>query len=403
MKTVLFATTALVALAGAASAQTVSWSGSVTTGYNDAIEGGLFLQGDIGLSASVDLGDNVTAEFDWAGVTWDNNAASALSNTITATITYTNNNMTASLRAGDLNDKGASEYFYKDRDGMAIDVENQDGSSDVRALLEFGSFGVAVGCSAVGGVIGVCDGLNVGAGATFGSIELGIGYDDAANAGGSRTAVSADATFGSLTVGASYITAAGIPTTAVTATNLDGDDTDNTVLGTGAALAGALAGAGIDGTESSIGVSLGYEISSSLSVDAYYANNSVAGNSYGVSANFTSGALSIAAYYDVTASTVYGYTGTDADGDGFFAAAPAPVLGWSGVTATAYGADLSYGVSDAITAYAGVKVATTTVYYAGVEYNVNDNITATLSYATANEISGPEFKDGITAMISAEF
>ncbi len=346
MKNVLFATTALVAMTGSAmaashgmSGASVAFSGEMSVGYNDAIELGMFYDANVDVAATVDFGDNVVATLT-AGIASGNETGSTLEFTPTIEIAYTGGSYSASLKVGDMDDKGASEYFYKDRSGMALDVENQDDGTHARALVEFGNFGVAVGCDLAG--TNTCVGMNVGAGATFGSIKLGVGYDDAATAGGARTAVSADATFGSFDLGVSYIT----------------DNTDN-----------------------SIGLTVGTTFGAAK-VKGYYAMNSNAAvaDGFGVSVDYTSGALSLGAYLD------------NVD-DGT-------------ATATAvstYGLDLGYAVSDALTASVGVQAGPATVYYAGIEYAVNSNISATVSYATADAISGPEFKDGITAMITASF
>ena len=335
MKNVLFATTALVAMAGSAMAAShggmspvVSFSGEMTAGYNDVIDGGMFYDANVDVKAVVDMGGNVTATLT-AGIASGDETGSTLTFTPTIEIAYSAG-FDASLRVGDMNDKGASEYWYKDRSGMAIDVENQDNATDVRALLEFGSFGVAAGCQLAG--TNTCNGVNVGAGATFGSIKLGVGYDDGSNGQTAVTAASADATFGSFDVGASYATSA---------------------------------------AQNSIGVAVGATFGS-IEVGAYYANNSVANDEYGVSADYSAGALSIGAYYDNNG-------------------------------ASTFGVDLGYDISDALTANAGVQSGGATVYYAGIDYAVNSNVTATLSYATADAISGPEYKDGITALITAEF
>jgi len=349
MKTVLFATTALVAFAGAASAAshdsgaTVSFSGNMTAGYNDAVKGGLYYDTDLDLAASVDFGDNVTAKLTYQLVSTADNVEAGTDIDPTVEITYTGGSLTASLKYGDLGDKGASEYFYGDRDGMAVDVENHDADRDVRALLEFGSFGVAAGCQITG--LGDCAGLNVGAGATFGSIELGVGYDDGSSGQTAVTAVSADATFGSFEVGVSYATST---------------------------------------PENSVGVTVDSTFGA-IKVGAYYASNSASSNAYGVSVDYAAGALTLGAYYD-------------------------------SATINSYGVDVGYAVSDSLTASAGyfngeasVYTAGTkadtvgSYYYVGIEYTVNDNISATVSYATANEISGPEFKQGISAFISADF
>ncbi len=337
MKNVLFATTALVAFAGAASAAShggmspaVSFSGEMTAGYNDVIDGGMFYDANVDVKAVVDMGDNVTATLT-AGIASGDETGSTLTFNPSIEIAYTGA-FDASLRVGDMNDKGASEYWYADRSGMAVDVENQDGATDARALLQFGSFGVAVGCQ-LGGT-NSCDGLNVGAGATFGSIKLGVGYDDGAGTQTAVTAVSADATFGSIDLGVSYATST---------------------------------------AEDSIGVEVGTTFGA-VKVGAYYASNTVSNDAYGVSAGYSAGALSIDAYYDDNG------------------------------TAT-YGVDLGYAVNDALKASAGIfdDGTATMKYYAGIEYTVNSNISATVSYANADEISGPEFKDGITALITASF
>jgi len=140
MKNVLFATTALVAMAGMASAEAgVSFSGSVDAGYNDVIEGGLFWAADLSATGSVDMGDNVTVTVDVELFNWSQNNNANVNGTTTVEIAYTGDAFSASLKIGDLNDKGASEYFYADRDGMSVDVENHDADGDARVLVEFGN------------------------------------------------------------------------------------------------------------------------------------------------------------------------------------------------------------------------------------------------------------------------
>lgn len=348
MKNVLFATTALVAMAGSAMAAShgsnisLDWSGDFEAGYNDDVENGAFGSASLGLDVTVDFGDSVVGS---VGIDFDSAGA------IVSYIQFeydSGSSLSALLRFGDLNDEGASERYYADRDGMALDVENHDSTNDIVAEVTFGSISVAAGCQIdTVAPAGACLGYNVGAGATFGSIELGLGYDDSANAGGQRTAVSADTTFGSFDVGASYIT---------------------------------------NGTDNSIGVEVGGTFGA-IEVGVYYASNSAAANAYGVSADYSAGALTIGVYYD---------------NDG----------------ANSYGVDLGYAITDSLTANAGyfngtadvlsvngtVTTATTSgFYYVGVDYAVNDNISATLSYATANEFGAPEYKQGITALITAEF
>jgi len=340
MKNVLFATTALVALAGAAAAE-VSFSGDLTAGYNDEEEGGLFFDTDLDLSASVDMGDNVTATLSYELMATSDNLDHVGDVDATVEIAYTGDTLSASLKFGDLGDKGASEYFYADRDGMAVDVENHDSDRDVRALVEFGNFGVAVGCEIAGA--GDCDGMNVGLGATFGSVELGVGYDDDSNGQAAVTAVSADATFGAASVGVSYA-----------------DSTADT----------------------SIGVAVSYDVNDMITVGAYFASNDVASDAYGVSVDYASGPLSVGVFFDSAATDEYGI-------------------------------DVAYDVNDQLTASAGYFsgandiVGTDDVvddyFYVGIDYAVNDAITATIAYSNGIEVGGPEYRQGISALITASF
>lgn len=344
MKNVLFATTALVAMAGAVAAQEVGFSGSLTAGYNDETNGGLFWEANLELSASVDLGDNVTASvdvtlFEWDGVSSDTDFSP------TVEIAYTGDPLTASIKFGDLNDKGASEYFYADRSGMEEDVANHDGNQDVRVLLGFGNFGLAVGCGDVAN--GDCDdGINVGAGATFGDFKIGLGYDEGAGAQSEAIAVSVDTTFGALDVGVSYID--------------------------------------VTGNQTSLGLEVAYTVSDALSVGAYFADNSVDGSGYGVNLDYTAGPLTAGVFFDYDASESqdeYGvevaYQVTDM------------LTGYAGFMSGSFDQISGPGVGD--------------FFYVGAVYAVNDNISATVSYSDMDEEGNPEFMQGVTASITGTF
>ncbi|MBL4871874.1 MAG: porin [Rhodobacteraceae bacterium] len=348
MKNVLLTTTALVIFAGAASAE-VSLSAGADLGYNDLVNGGLFYDVNIDLTGTFDLGDGYAATISY-GFDFDNSGGLAYpvpwSGASTASFdTFPTIEITSpygSLKGGDLGDKGASEYFYKDRDGMAIDAENHDSSTrfDVRALVEFGNIGLAVGGAGDGA--GGIDGLSVGAGTTFGNITVALAYDeaDAALAGDTvlaTTGVSLDTTVGGASIGLSYIS---------------------------------------DTVDTSTGVAVGFDVSADLSVGVYYANNSGGDDMYGVTAAYTMGALALDVYYD----------------------------SGNGATVDTMGLNVSYDIMADLTGYAGVyNDSLTSVFYVGAVYAINDNLTATVSYADANEIDGPDFKDGTTVMLSASF
>ncbi|OUS04142.1 hypothetical protein A9Q96_14360 [Rhodobacterales bacterium 52_120_T64] len=336
MKNVLLTTTALVLFAGAAAAE-VSWSGGADIGYNDSDEfdTDLFYDANVDLLGSFDLGDGYAATISYGFDLEVDELSNDDNPTIEITAPF------GSLKGGDLNDKGASEYFYKDRDGMSVDVENHDTKArfDVRALAEFGAFGVAVGTQDADPDTG----LNFGAGGTFGDVTVGFGFDDEDNAGGQRTAVSADMAFGAASIGVSY--------------------------------------ASIDGGQDSTGIAVGYDVSADLSVGVYYADNSVDGGNYGGSVDYAMGDLTVGLYYDFIDAGDYNQFGIDA----------------------------SYALMDNVTLYVGYLDLDGEVTsdddggYVGVVYAINDNLSATISYAEGYEISGPEFRDGTTVMLSASF
>lgn len=419
MKNVLLATTALVAMAGAASAE-VTWAGATDLGFNDDIQGGFYLDGNMDLTASVDLGDNVTATLTY-GLDWENNndlndinatryndvtdlfyfgAPTAFADddgmTWDAFPTIKIESSIGSLTWGDLNDGGASEMFYEDRDGMTRDVENHDSDTNPGfvAVLNYSSFSVSAGCAGL--VDAVCDGYNYGAAASFAGVDLAVGYDDAAN-GAQTTAVSADYTMGALSMGVSYASATGATQSYRFDANAGGFDPR--------AASGSTKFTGPAYNETSLGLVLGYDVTDAINLGAYYANNSVAGDSYGVSATYTSGPLAVKAYFDQTAG--YGYSnagGTDADADGFLTGG---VWTLAASSADAYGIDVSYEAMENLEIFAGYLDSTDASVdqgaYVGATYTVNDSISATLSYAEADEINGPEYMAGTSLFISASF
>ncbi len=59
MKRILLTSTALVAFAGAAAAD-VTWSGTAGLGYNDDIDDGFYVDGDLDVTMSQELDNGVT-------------------------------------------------------------------------------------------------------------------------------------------------------------------------------------------------------------------------------------------------------------------------------------------------------------------------------------------------------
>ncbi|MCF6273484.1 MAG: porin [Rhodobacteraceae bacterium] len=371
MKNVLFASTALVAFAaaGVASAQdsavTVDWAAEFTLGFyaaenpglgNNIADEGFYTDGSIGISAAVDLSDSVSASLDWDVLEFDGATGTALANNLpTAAVMFDNGTIEASLTWGDLNDGGASELYYEERRLMRVELENHDSSTSpaVVAELVFGKYSVAAGCELSGTNNGVCQGANFGLGATFGSVDIGVGLDriSAGVQDLGVLAISADATFGAFEVGASY--------------------------------AASIDNANANAAENSIGLKARYDINDAISVMAFYTRNTEVGyeNSYGIDVDYTSGAIDLTAYFELR----------DEAGNG----------------ERAFGIDGSYAVTDTLNVLAGVNIDSvwtdTTNYYVGVDYEVNDNITAGLAYNSGDETGDAEYKEGIDAWLSASF
>ena len=250
MKNVLFATTTLVATAFAGSAYAdghmkVGFAGGVKAGYNDEIEGGLF--GDFNLDVTGTWeGDGYTFEVKWGGdadfdetgadgATWDDNA------------TFTLTTPAGELKVGDLDDKGASERFYDDLEGMAYDVFNDDGNDSISWHGDAGDFGYAISTP----VDGDDENWSVGFGGSFGMVTAGLGYDNSDE----RFGVSAGFDAGVATVNVAF--------------------TDNSA------------------DEQSIGVEAIFDVGSGVTATAYYAMNDPAEDAYGILVDYENGPLTI--------------------------------------------------------------------------------------------------------------
>jgi len=63
--------------------------------------------------------------------------------------------------------------------------------------------------------------------------------------------------------------------------------------------------------------------------------------------------------------------------------------------------DVSYDMGNGVVGYVGWDEADGA--YVGAEIDVADGIKATIAYAEADEIGGPEFKDGTSAYLSLTY
>jgi hypothetical protein len=285
MKKILLSSAAIVAFAGAASAE-ITWSGSATLGYNDDFEDGIYVDADIDLSASTELNNGWTASItygfeldeiengdeDGTGEADDKDGFNADDN-----LTLKIYNDTFALTYGDT-EYAAVSYWDGVSDMKADGFSEQDGEQVLKFEATYGDYGVAVS--------GILDADNQ---------ELGQG------------SVGASATFGAITAGISYQEEwTGYSTGTVDA----GDDyNDNEILAF--FVGGSFAGADVKfayakediatgGENESIGIEGAYPVGP-VTLGAFYVSEDVYGSSedqtYGISALYEDGPLTAKVYY----------------------------------------------------------------------------------------------------------
>ncbi len=359
MKNVLFTTTALAALtlsgaafAGGHASGNFGISGSTDVGYNDEKEGGIFQETNIDVKASKDAGNGVTVSgharlnLDWregaAGTGEDDSGVNEVEfknikvETGVGTLQY----------ADSFDGTGASDKFYKDRDGMSFDMQNGDGLAGLMWSGDMGSFGYAIDAAALNN--GISDDYSLGLGGDFGPATVGFGFENNSHTGnGTQFGISADFDAGIADVGVSYI------------------DNDN---------------------GNSIGLAASAEVSPGIKVGAYYAVNDPADDKYGVTFDYSNGPLTLAVDYDT------GENGANGAGDDRIEV------------------DASYDMGNGVVGFVGWDSLTTKTsdgsmgaLYVGAEVEIADGVSATIAYAEADEIGGPEFKDGTSAYLSLSY
>ena len=346
MKNVLFTTTAVAALAfgGTAfaaghSSGNFGISGSTDVGYNDDIEGGIFAETNIDVKASKDAGNGVTVSgharlnFDL----YEDGDLTTAGEQFTNTTSIELKNVTVETGVGKLefadsfDGTGASDTFYKDRDGMQHDMQNGDGLTGLKWSGDMGNFGYAIDAGDLENNIG--DDWSIGLGGDFGPASVGFGYENNNHGGnGTQFGLSGDFSAGIADIGLSYI------------------DNDN---------------------GNSIGVAASAEITPGVTVGAYYAVNDPNADAFGVSLDYANGPFTLAVDWDDNGST----TNTEVD--------------------------VSYDMGNGVVGYVGWDEADG--YYVGAEVDIADGVKATVAYAEADEIGGPEFKQGTSAFLSLTY
>ena len=188
MKNILLTTTALVAFAGAAAADghtSVSHALSATLGYNnevDAIgEDGFFWEGNLKTTATAALDNGVTAgAYFEITISGDDTAAgsSDAGNGLTASdFVLSLTSETASLYFGDTAPAG-KKYFSAAGDMESDNFSTDSDSAVLRGDVSFGGMNASVSYI-VDDASNTAEQLAVGLGGSFGSVTVGLGYQEA--------------------------------------------------------------------------------------------------------------------------------------------------------------------------------------------------------------------------------
>lgn len=364
MKKILLSSAAVFAFAGAAAAD-VTWSGAATLGYNDEIEGGLYVDSDIDINLSTDLDNGWTAAANFgfelvdgggAGAnngnySVDNNFSLSLSNEMFA-VTY-----------GDT--AFAAEKHWSGVTNMNSDnFSEADGETALRLDAMFGSIDMSLS----GVVDNDRDDDSDPAVPVVGTGDIHqLAFGATADLGGATIAVAYQEAWGGAVDGGGLAFAN------------NGDFNNNDVMGI--SVAASLGGADLklayadDAGTSSTGISVAYPVGD-VTVGAFYVSESVGDDNYGLSVDYASGPLTIGAWF---------HDGSDED----------------------FGLNLSYDMGNGMTVYAGHSDDDGS-YIAG-ELDLGGGASFLASYGddsndAANDEIGPqEYLTGVNLSVSLKF
>jgi hypothetical protein len=291
MKKILLSSAAIVAFAGAASAD-ISWTGSASLGYNDEVEDGVYADADVNINASTELNNGWIASLTYGFELQERNESGGANQDAFSG----DNNVLVSLT------NGTYGIFYGDTEFAAaglwsgvseMDEDNfseQDGEDVLKFTATVGQFDLAYSTH-------IQDSTNesgqdsFGAAATFGNFDVTLGYQEevAAEASQEGDFVTEDV-FG-ISVGTSI---AGVD---VTFAYADSDGEDST------------------------GLEVSYPVGD-VTLGAFYVSESALDDNYGISANYAAGALEAKIYYkSLNDNDEYGLGGTYDLGNGLVLAA----------------------------------------------------------------------------------
>ncbi|QEE36946.1 porin [Octadecabacter sp. SW4] len=361
MKSILLASTAVIALAGAAAAE-VSFGGEATLGYNDFDNGtgdnfGFYWEANIAVTLSQTLDNGLTA-----GATFDFDvAATNLGTTLTTGgyVLFVESD-TAGLFFGDT--AFAAETRWVSAGDMEADgFSEADGEVALRGDISYGPVEASVSyvLAESGGTINMVDDLNqlsLGMVATFGNFDVAVAYQEASGEAGGFYAA-------------------------------NGDFSDDEIFGisVGAAFAGAdfrLAYASNETSgEDSTGLSVSYPVGPVV-LGAYYVSESdPTGDNWGINVAYENGPISVGLDYQDD----QGVEKIEVEG--------------------------SYDVGNGLMVYAGylTEDGTEDRFYVAGGYDLGGGASLLVSYAEdddnvdEDEIGAGEYQVGTTVEVSFEF
>jgi len=380
MTRILLASTALIALAGAAAADGhlgVTFSGSATLGFNDTqnsqadatVDGddadaavvsdafdnefGFYNDLDVTVGFAAELDNGMTAA---ASIDLDDLVGDADASNYELSLT----SETAGLYYGDTA-MAANSKWVAAGDMAADNFSETDGETVLRSELSYGNVDAAMSYIVSGSDL---EQLSLGVSADFGGVNVVAGYQEAVSAA-----------FAAADAAAAAVDADG---DGVTVGRANGDLNLGEVFGlsVGTSFSGAdvrLAYAD-NGAEDSIGVSVSYP-AGPVTLGASYAKNSVSDDTWDLSAAYENGPIAVTVATD--------------EGDD-----------WS--------IEGSYDVGNGLTMFAGVADAGEDFYVAGT-YGLGGGANLLVSFAddgdndSEDEIGANDYQEGTTVELSFEF
>ncbi len=361
MKNVLFATTALVAAsvsgsAFAASHTSLGWSAEATAGFNDDIEGGMFVDASATVTGTLTTSSGITLGLSY-GIDFNDDDGFASDRFAT----FTAESSAGKLTIGEVGDFAAEKNWNTiGKEGFGQDFQEEDGEFAVDFTGNFNGFQYGVssiigdGEGLGGGANDQVGGLSLGISGAVGSFKFGLGYEEASfddgalprfdDDNGNTMGLGVETTFGGATIGLAYIT--------------DDSATDG-------------------GT--STGVLVKYALGNGIDIGVYYTMNensaAVSNDAYGAWVGYAMDPITVKLAFDTEEDlTPDNRIRVTAE----YAMAPATLF-------VGYSTDAGEGA------------------YVGADVDLGNDATLTVSFAEFDEAFGREFKGGTSAYINVKF